>query len=332
MREEIIKQHVGATLCVLKYDYYVKGVVDFKIEKKDSNRLKYIATLQDGRIAYTPSNKYVIIMDLNTQKKAYLRKTDCVIYITHVGILYNGYIIGIRYKTLYIWNPNNLSDVDYTCTFDINAEVYKVFILQSTFITIRQTAYGDSHLQEWNLKGECIFEYRKRNLITGVIKMSETIVVGFDTGHIRLLSPKIVKLEGYSDGITDLKIIDQNTFITSNYNRILIWNYTGICIDVIPITQAEIMILKDGVFGTITKQGVKVWNLKGECIREIQGTISNMALLPNNDIITLSEDGRIRIWNEEGVKKEWLTEVNSRLIISGTKIMTTHKNTLSVWK
>lgn len=87
------------------------------------------------------------------------------------------------------------------------------------------------------------------------------------------------------------------------------------------------MTLSDTLFGSISNSTIKIWDLQGICIRKIKCNVKDMALLPNDDIITLSMNGRIKI-----CKKEWFTHINSRLILVKNKIITLCTHKLIVWK
>lgn len=151
MREAIIKQNLEGIPCVFKYDYYVEGKIHGEIR---DDEIQYRGALHDGRIICD----FGRIINLNTLKETFLQPVS----INHVGILANGDILGIKRDMMYIWDASNVESIKYCTPFAVTSGFYRVFVFENTFITLLQRPHN--HLQQWNLTGQCIFEYTKKGI------------------------------------------------------------------------------------------------------------------------------------------------------------------------
>lgn len=81
---------------------------------------------------------------------------------------------------------------------------------------------------------------------------------------------------------------------------------------------------------------IKIWNFENVCLRRLNIECVDMAVLKNEDLITVSLDNTIRIWNiETGTQiKQWMSEIDkhSHITISASKILIDGENTVTVWQ
>lgn len=185
-----------------------------------------------------------------------MKHNDIPVAIECFGVLFNGNILGINNNnTFFVWN--NSYTVEYTGTFDVPD---KIFILGNTFVTVKIDPHFIEYLQQWNLRGECIYQYRT-SYITCVIeligKTSSDIVIGL----IIILASKKIRLKGHTAHITYLKVIGHKIISSSKDNTLRIWD-KGICTCIISTDNDKLFLVNDNVFASRGVSNIiKIWDL-----------------------------------------------------------------------
>lgn len=325
MRRQIISESLDIHYLIssiLKYDYYIEGIYECEIPSVKS------CTQSNEKIIGVSPRECVHIIDLNTRSGLFSNK--CLpIKADNVGVLSSGAIITFSYKTFYIWELSNLRTPIDSGFFDIKDGMYRVFVLRDTFVTIRSTTYGAELLQQWNLEGECILEYKKNAHITCIIELPNgRIVIGLPSGIIKILSQP-VRLKGHIEFIICLVVVGKYFVSASNDGTIRVWTYEGACHTTIHYRCYALKTIDTYTFASISQDGIKVWDIQGYCLRTLTG--SKIAVLPNNNLVAL-ENNMVRIWNEEKIERQWIVEEGSAIHVSGARILINGKNSLSVWK
>lgn len=334
MRTTIITQSLDVPFIslILKYDYYIEGTIDHKIEYI-GNIHRIIKISKDQLLLCT--DFCVSLYDLKTVKIISSLHDVLHVELLPENRIVTSYIDGL----LQIWSLNDLitpihefqSFVSYTL---------KIFMLPKNKIAL----YGlDNNIPIWDLK-HTIIELKGH---TGAVKCmaiyKNKLLSGSEDTTLKIwnLDTNMCEstLTGHEQTVNNILVSQDNLIISSSiYGNIRIWD-SEVCQRVIdcdmPINR--IIITKNKIItcykSTYSKYNeIHVWNLYEDSKDILTGHtkyIINIHLLPNGDLMSSSSDKSIRIWDLEENKciNTWNNDHTPNLfVVCLNKIITDYAN------
>ncbi|CAK5265205.1 unnamed protein product [Mycena citricolor] len=111
------------------------------------------------------------------------------------------------------------------------------------------------------------------------------------------------ELKGHEDSVWDAIAVSEDEFITASADKsIKLWKQHKV-VQTLPATGVvrSLALIPDIGFASCSDNEIRVWTLGGDLVHTLNGHTSfiyQLAVLPNGDLVSSSEDRSVRIWKD----------------------------------
>lgn len=217
-------------------------------------------------------------------------------------LLSDGRIISFHEDNkLRMWNLQKPYREELENVLNFDAPIKILSILKDDTIVICDRLYIDLY---HSYTGWIMTLEGHTDVTTCFISMNDRFITGSQDGTIKIWNQDvcIATLTDHTDGIIDILSLPDENFVSSSLDGTLrIWTIKGICENILSGHISTKMInLKEVIISVATDNTIRVWNQKEELILTGHtNTINDIAILPNNQLISVSQDKTQMVWNVE---------------------------------
>jgi WD40 repeat protein len=359
------------TICYLQNGLIATGSFDneIKIWKQDnSNSLELITTLTEhvGAIySLTELNNGILISGstdctariwskINETSFVYVRSLQFSYAVTSLAVLEDLLIIANEQGCLYIYDQNTFQLLNHN-----QSPIFSIAVLNNqTFAS----ASHDSTIKIWKREDENIVFSCNQTLKHSSIHQEEVFSInliflkddrlvssGSDT-KIKVWKQNtfflLKTLEGHSDSITGLAVLENGNFISVSLDKtIIIWDSETLT-KIKFLTETSdiwsVIAFSNDLFVTGNGKGdLKVWSysLEHKLIKTLtdhSSSVLDLAVLNNGHLVSASQNGSIRLWDKSF--KSYKTEkAHSKAVLAlkvssnGSLISSSEDKTIKTW-
>ena len=340
MRAKIIEQclNIPFISLILKYDYFIEGIMDSKTQDI-LNVYRIIEISEDELLLDT----YIGLFLYNLKTLEFM---DTLHNVFDFQLLpENRIVTSSQEGLLQILSLDNLTTLIHEFESFMTHSL-KIFVLPNNKVALYEL---NKNIPIWDLKDTIIQLEGHTDDVTCLAIYKNKLISGSHDATLKIwnLNTNMCNntLIGHK-GSVDNVLVTQNNLIISTciYGTIRIWDHE-ICQRVIDCKTSikEIITYEDKIItcyenGSSRHDEIHIWNIYTGSRDILVGHINHVndvCLLPNENLISRSVDGVIKIWDLEQNKcvKTWNCDCELDLLeVCFDKIITNCENGLIIWK